>query len=137
LADEEDEPWMEQLPLPSLPELNDGYEAGHEEQAPQVTLDFYPEIFNTTAFSATYRKHESSSKYMYDHSLGAPSNIQNWLLDSGASSHMTTSLTDLEKLIEEVHKVVEVADGHMIISKNHVVSHWTCMTITGLTSRQQ
>ena len=64
LADEEDEPWMEQLPLPSLPELNDGYEAGHEDQAPQVTLDFYPEIFNTTAFSATYRQHKTSSKDM-------------------------------------------------------------------------
>ena len=46
--------------------------------------------------------------------VGQPLNLCNWLLDSGASSHMTPHLADLVHVEEELNLGVEVADRHIV-----------------------
>jgi hypothetical protein len=46
--------------------------------------------------------------------IGDPRNLQNYLLDSGATQHMTPRFEDLEEVVEDRHLGVEVADGHII-----------------------
>ena len=44
--------------------------------------------------------------------------MSNWLIDSGASAHMTHFITDLiPETIYEIDKIVEVADGTETHSK--------------------
>jgi hypothetical protein len=46
--------------------------------------------------------------------LGDPRDLHNYLLDSGATQHMTPCLADLEDVVEGRKLGVEVADGHII-----------------------
>jgi hypothetical protein len=46
--------------------------------------------------------------------LGDPCDLHNYLLDSGATQHMTPRLADLENVVEGKKLGVEVADGHII-----------------------
>jgi len=46
--------------------------------------------------------------------LGDPRDLHNYLLDSGATQHMTPHLADLEDVVKGRKLGVEVADGHII-----------------------
>jgi len=46
--------------------------------------------------------------------LGDPRDLHNYLLDSGATQHMTPRLADLEDVVEGRKLGVEVVDGHII-----------------------
>jgi len=46
--------------------------------------------------------------------IGDPRNLNNYLLDSGVTQHMTPHLADLQNTVEGQKLGVEVADGHFI-----------------------
>ncbi len=46
--------------------------------------------------------------------IGDPHNLTNWLMDSGATAHMTPRFADLEDVEEGLNLGVEVADGHVV-----------------------
>lgn len=46
--------------------------------------------------------------------LGDPRDLHNYLLDSGATQHMSPRLADLEDVVEGRKLGVEVADEHII-----------------------
>jgi translation initiation factor IF-1 len=46
--------------------------------------------------------------------IGDPRDIQNYLINSGATQHMTTRYADLEEVIKGSNLRVEVADAHII-----------------------
>ena len=49
---------------------------------------------------------------------GDSSQLKNWILDSGATCHMTTEVTDLiPGSLEDTDKFIEVADGHHVTAK--------------------
>jgi len=48
------------------------------------------------------------------HDIGDPSDLNNYLLDSGTTQHMTPRLVDLTDVVEGQNLGVEVADGHVI-----------------------
>ena len=44
--------------------------------------------------------------------------LANWILDSGATRHMTTEVSDfIPGLLEDTDKYIEVADGHHVTTK--------------------
>ena len=44
--------------------------------------------------------------------------LTNWILDSGATFHMTPEVTDfIPESLEDTDKVIEVADGHHVTAK--------------------
>ena len=56
-------------------------------------------------------KHEN--KY-----YGDSSQLTNWILDSGATCHMTLEVTDfIPGSLEDTGKFIEVADGHHVMAK--------------------
>ena len=49
---------------------------------------------------------------------GDSSQLTNWILDSGATCHMTPEFTDfISGSLEDTDKFIEVADGHQVIAK--------------------
>ena len=49
---------------------------------------------------------------------GDSSQLTNWILDSGATCHMTPEVTDLiPKSLEDTDKFIEVADEHHVTEK--------------------
>ena len=49
---------------------------------------------------------------------GDSSQLTNWILDSGATCHMTPEVTDfITGLLEYTDKFIEVADGHHVTAK--------------------
>ena len=49
---------------------------------------------------------------------GDISQLTNWILDSGATCHMTPEITDfIPGLLEDTDKSIEVADGHHVTAK--------------------
>ena len=49
---------------------------------------------------------------------GDSSQLTNWILDSGATSHMTPEVTDfIPGSLEDTDKFIEVKDGHQITAK--------------------
>ena len=49
---------------------------------------------------------------------GESSQLTNWILDSGATCHMTPEVTDfLPGSLEDTDKCIEVADGHHVTAK--------------------
>ena len=49
---------------------------------------------------------------------GNISQLTNWILDSGASCHMTPEVTDfIPGSLEDTDKFIEVADGHHVTAK--------------------
>ena len=50
---------------------------------------------------------------------GDSSQLTNWILDSGATCHMTPEVTDfIPGSLEDTDKFIEVADGHHITAKH-------------------
>ena len=51
------------------------------------------------------------------------SQLTNWILDSGATCHMTPEISDIILcLLEDMDKYIEVADGHHVTAKQKVQS---------------
>ena len=49
---------------------------------------------------------------------GNSSQLTNWILDSGATCHMTPEVTDfIPGSLEDTDKFIEVADGHHVTAK--------------------
>ena len=49
---------------------------------------------------------------------GDSSQLTNWILDSGATCHMTPEVTDfIPGSLEDTYKFIEVADGHHVTAK--------------------
>ena len=49
---------------------------------------------------------------------GDSSQLTNWILDSGATCHMTPEVTDfIPGSLEDADKYIEVADGHHVTAK--------------------
>ena len=49
--------------------------------------------------------------------------LTNWILDSGATCHMTTEVSDfIPDLLEDTDKHIEVADGHHVTEKQKSTS---------------
>ena len=49
---------------------------------------------------------------------GYSSQLTNWILDSGATCHMTPEVTDfIPGSLEDTDKFIEVADGHHVTAK--------------------
>ena len=56
----------------------------------------------------------SSEKY------GDSSQLTNWILDSGATCHMTPEVSDfIPSSLEDTYKYIEVADGHHVTAKQN------------------
>ena len=52
---------------------------------------------------------------------GDSSQLTNWILDSGATFHMTPEVTDFIPVsLEDTDKYIEVADGHHVTAKQKV-----------------
>ena len=52
---------------------------------------------------------------------GDSSQLTNWILDSGATCHMTPEVTDfIPGKLEDTDKYIEVADRHHVTSKQKV-----------------
>ena len=52
---------------------------------------------------------------------GDSSQLTNWILDSGATCHMTPEVTDfITGSLEDRDKFIEVADGHHVTAKQKV-----------------
>ena len=59
--------------------------------------------------------------------FGASSQLTNWILDSGATCHMTPQASSfIQGLLEDMDKHIEVSDGHHITSKKGQVRINTC-----------
>ena len=66
---------------------------------------------------------KSSNRY-----LGESSQLTNWILDSGATCHMTLQVSYfIPGQLEDIYKYIEVADGHRITvkqkGKNQIKMH--------------
>ena len=63
-----------------------------------------------------YRNDErASEKY------GDSSQLTNWILDSGATCHMTPEVSDfISGSVGDTDKYIEVADGHHVTAKQKV-----------------
>ena len=62
--------------------------------------------------------------------VGESSQLTNWILDSGATCHMTPQVQDfIPVLLEDTDKHIEFADGHQIRAKKGQV-RIKCATIT-------
>ena len=52
---------------------------------------------------------------------GDSSQLTNWILDSGATCHMTLEVTDfIPGSLEDTDKFIEVADGHHVTAKQKI-----------------
>ena len=57
---------------------------------------------------------------------GDSSQLTNWILDSGATCHMTPEVSDfITGSLEDTYKFIEVADGHHVTSKKKRISKHT------------
>ena len=60
----------------------------------------------------------SSDNVSENKDYGDSSQLTNWILDSGATCHMTPEVTDLiPGSLEDTDKFIEVADGHHVTAK--------------------
>ena len=67
---------------------------------------------------------------------GDSSQLTNWILDLGATCHMTPEVTDfISGTLEDTDKYIEVADGHHV-TKKKVKYKYKCATITESLSSQ-
>ena len=68
-------------------------------------------IYASMAQMASDGKHESKD-------YGDSSQLTNWILDSVATCHMTSEVTDfIPGSLEDTDKFIEVADGHHVTAK--------------------
>ena len=62
---------------------------------------------------------------------GDSSQLTNWILDSGATCHMTPEVTDfIPGSLEDTDKFIEVVDGHNVTAKQKVQYVYKCSTTT-------
>ena len=62
---------------------------------------------------------------------GDSSQFTNWILDSGATCHMTPEVTDfIPGSLEDTDKFIEVADGHHVTAKKKVQYVYKFLTTT-------
>ena len=62
---------------------------------------------------------------------GDSSQLTNWILDSGATCHMTPEVTDfIPGSLEDADKFIGVADGHHVTVKKKDQYAYKCLTIT-------
>jgi hypothetical protein len=77
-----------------------------------------PSLHARAALAASHSKQEKTKyckiKDPTIEEIGDPSNLQNYLPDSGATQHMTPHLSDLIDMVEGQNLGVEAADGHVI-----------------------
>ena len=60
----------------------------------------------------------SSDDELKSGEYGDSSKLTNWILDLGATCHMTPEVTDLfPRSLEDTDKFIEVADGHHVTAK--------------------
>ena len=60
----------------------------------------------------------SSDDKRSSENYGDNSKLTNWILDSGATCHMTTEVSDfIPESLEDMDKYIEVADGHHVMAK--------------------
>ena len=68
-----------------------------------------------------YMAHMSSNDERKSVKDGDSSQLTNWILDSGATCHMTPEVSDfIPGPLEDTDKYIEVADGHHITAKQKV-----------------
>ena len=73
----------------------------------------------------------SSEKY------GDSSQLTNWILDSGATCHMTPEVSDFITVsLEDTDKYIGVADRHHVTAGKKVKYEYKCATITEKLSSQ-
>ena len=81
-------------------------------------------IYTSMARISSDEKRESKD---YGDSL----QLTNWILNSGATCHMTPEVTDfIPGSLEDTDKFIEVADGHHVTAKKKVQYVYKCATIT-------
>ena len=57
--------------------------------------------------------------------------LTNWILDSGATCHMTPEVSDfISGSLEDTDKHIEVADGNQIMAKQEGQVQIKCVTVT-------
>ena len=57
--------------------------------------------------------------------------LTNWILDSGATCHMTPEVSDfIPGTLEDTDKYIEVLDGHHVTAEKKVKYEYKCATIT-------
>ena len=79
---------------------------------------------------SSYDEHKSV-KY------GDSSQLTNWILDSGATCHMTPEVTDfIPGSLEDTDKCIRVADNHQVTAKQKYQYEYKCVTITESLSLQ-
>ena len=55
---------------------------------------------------------------------GDSSQLTNWILDSGATFHMTPEVSDfIPGSLEDTDKYIEVADGHQVTTKKRLITN--------------
>ena len=61
---------------------------------------------------------------------GDSSQLTNWILDSGATCHMTPEVTDfIPGTLEDTDNFIEVADRHHVTENRKVRYAYKCLTI--------
>jgi hypothetical protein len=70
----------------------------------------------------TYRSPQHQSSLHDPTHLGSPSDLTNWLVDTGATSHMPPSLTDLTYVENGPYLSVEVYDGPTVPCKGKCIA---------------
>ena len=71
--------------------------------------------------SMSYMSSNTESPRIY---LGDSSQLTNWMLDSGATCHMTPDISDFITVsMMEIDKYIEVADGNFHSKTNRIVSN--------------
>ena len=70
--------------------------------------------------------------------FGDSSQLTNWILDSGATCHMTPEVSDfIPGSLEDTDKHIEFADGHDVTEKQKVQVQIKCETIMAILSSQR
>ena len=61
---------------------------------------------------------------------GDSSQLTNWILDSGATNHMTPEVSDvIPGTLEDTDKYIEVADGHHVTAKQKCIYPYLLMIL--------
>ena len=79
----------------------------------------------------------SSNDEQKSEKYGDSSQFNNWILDLGATCHMTPIISDfIPGSLEDTDLYIEVADGNHVTAKQKVKYEYNCATITERLSSQ-
>ena len=71
-----------------------------------------------------YMKRMSGNEKCPSGNFGNSSQFTNWILDYGATCHMTSEVSDfITGSLEDTDKHIEVADGHHVTTKQNIQVH--------------